>query len=386
MSQEKPTNELANIAESSALSQPKVQQLLSQFGAPYQEASKIAAEAKEIIVVDENDTVNMGKARSARLELKNIRVTIEKKRKELKEESLREGKAIDGMANIIKAFIIPVEQHLEEQEKLAERKEAERKHQRHLERIKQLSPFVNDISVYSLEDMSQEAYVELLANAKQAYEDRQAAERKAEKDRVAAEKAEQARREEERLENERRAKKAEKNQERMRRLVALGMSLQEEVFKKFDISVQWEDASQLDDKAFDALAEQTSANIAKAQKKADKEAFDVAKKEAEERQRKEKEAGDARKAAEEERKKREELERQNKEREAQEKEQREEAETKKREALLAPDKEKLLSFADIIDGLEMPHVSHREAIAVVNETVDYLNRISKSLRKKAEEL
>lgn len=390
-------NELAIVAKQSNLSSTKVQELLSQFGEPYKEAAQIATDAQGIIVTDENDTASMGKARAARLQLKNIRVAIEKTRKELKEESLREGKAIDGMANIIKALIVPVEEHLEKQEKFAEIKAAERKHARHIKRVEELSQYVNDISVYALEDMSDEAYAELLANAKEAKAAKLAAEKKAEEDRVAAEKAAAEKAEAERVENERRAKEAEKKQARMQQLVGLGMSLNGDEFTKFTVTVHWGEASVLDDKRWDTMIKKITGEIATEQKKADDAAAEQAKKDEEARKKRdaeieaerkahEEKVAAERKAAEEERQKREKLEREKKEREEREAKEKADAETAKRAALLAPDKEKLEALADVLDGLEMPHVSNREAIAVLNETVDFLTRISKNLRKKAKEL
>ena len=74
---------------------------------------KIAAEweqkAKTIKVVDETQKADMEMARVGRLFLREKRIAIEKKRKELKEQSLREGKAIDGIANVLKAVIVPIE-------------------------------------------------------------------------------------------------------------------------------------------------------------------------------------------------------------------------------------------------------------------------------------
>ena len=51
---------------------------------------------------------------------------LKKVRKELKEESLRKGKAIDGVANIIKFLIEPVEKYLEDQEKFIEKLEQQK--------------------------------------------------------------------------------------------------------------------------------------------------------------------------------------------------------------------------------------------------------------------
>ena len=76
--------------------------------------------AESIVVTDESDTVGMKLARVGRLELKAKRVAIEHTRKELKERALREGQAIDKIANFLKGLIIPIEDHLFNQEKFVE--------------------------------------------------------------------------------------------------------------------------------------------------------------------------------------------------------------------------------------------------------------------------
>jgi hypothetical protein len=65
-------------------------------------------------------------ARSVRLELVKVRTGAERVRKELKEASIREGKAIDGANAILLNALVPVEKAMENIEKEAERKEATR--------------------------------------------------------------------------------------------------------------------------------------------------------------------------------------------------------------------------------------------------------------------
>lgn len=65
-------------------------------------------------------------ARAARLSIKQLRVNAEKRRKELKEDSLRMGKAIDGANNILLALIVPIERRLEDIELAEERAERAR--------------------------------------------------------------------------------------------------------------------------------------------------------------------------------------------------------------------------------------------------------------------
>jgi hypothetical protein len=198
------SNKLQLIIEETGLEKSKTELLLSKFTGYFQEAKTIAQEAKGITVTDENDTETMQRAREARLELKSIRIDAEKTRKELKEQSLREGRAIDGIANVIKALVVPVEKHLEEQEKYAERLEAQRKLNVEKERVNRLSKYVEDVEVYSLhpDKLSTDSFNKLLETSEVAYKAQKKAEEEAEQERLAKEEAERKEQERIRKENE----------------------------------------------------------------------------------------------------------------------------------------------------------------------------------------
>jgi hypothetical protein len=87
----------------------------------FQQAENMKEKALSINVTSVDQVDEIKRAREMRLTLKNIRVDCEKVRKAHKEESLRKGKAIDGLANIIKYIITPLEEHLDNQEKFVER-------------------------------------------------------------------------------------------------------------------------------------------------------------------------------------------------------------------------------------------------------------------------
>lgn len=117
-------NKLSVIVKESGLEGTKAQVLLDNFKDYFQIASDWEIKAKAIVVSNADQQAEMKMARVGRLFLKEKRTAIEKTRKSLKEQALREGKAIDGIANILKALIVPIEQYLESQEKYVEIKEA----------------------------------------------------------------------------------------------------------------------------------------------------------------------------------------------------------------------------------------------------------------------
>jgi hypothetical protein len=208
-------NELQLVVEQTGLEKSKVETVLNSFGKNFQEAKVTVEKAKSISVTSEDQKEEMLEARKIRLQLKDIRVNVENTRKELKEQSLREGKAIDGAANIIKALIIPVEEYLENQEKFAEIQETKRKAERLAQRIELLSPFVEDISFYSLNDISDEAFKKLLDDSKKAFEAQKEAEKKAEQERIEQEKKEEKKRQRIKKENEKLKKEAEERERQL---------------------------------------------------------------------------------------------------------------------------------------------------------------------------
>lgn len=159
--------------------------------------------AVAIKVTDASQKGEMKLARTVRLELKNIRVDAEKQRKALKEDSLRYGKAIDGVNNILLAAIVPLENYLEEQEKYGERLEAERVAKLREERLAALTPFGYIHTTGDLGALKDEDFAVLLRDTKDLHEMRIERERKAEEERLAAEVAAAKERERLRLENER---------------------------------------------------------------------------------------------------------------------------------------------------------------------------------------
>lgn len=199
--------QLAKAIQSSSLAAADANTLREAFGPFFEKAANELAASRAITVTDPTQVTEIKKSRAARLQLREIRIAAEKTRKVLKEDSLRKGKAIDGIYNVLVLDIEPEERRLEEQEKIAERMEAERKAKIASERIEALRPFA-DPTHYMLGDMAQPAFDALLAGAKAAHEAKIEADQKAAEQAAAAE---QARRDEDarvRAENERLRKEA----------------------------------------------------------------------------------------------------------------------------------------------------------------------------------
>ena len=150
----------------------------------------------------------MQQAREGRLILKDLRCEAERLRKALKEDSLQKGRAIDGIANLVKGIIEPIEDHLQAQEDYAKIKEAERRSALKITRVNILTPLGVTVEFYNLEDMSEEAFEALVAQSQRQILERQEAERKAIAERETREQAEREEQERQRIENERLKKEA----------------------------------------------------------------------------------------------------------------------------------------------------------------------------------
>src|SRR3990167_213558 len=200
---------IIQVLESSGLEKSQAQSVMQGFNDFFEEVKKHELRAKSILVTDASQVKEIKEAREIRLELKKIRVHAEKVRIERKEFFLRGGKAIDGIANVLKALIIPLEEHLDKQEHFTERMEEERKERVNAERMLSLQPYVLDITVYNLKDMTDGAFEVLLKTSKTAFESIKDAEKRAEEERTAKEKADRAEQERIRLENEKMKKEAE---------------------------------------------------------------------------------------------------------------------------------------------------------------------------------
>lgn len=269
------------------------------------------------------------KARELRLELRAIRVAADKTRKALKEDSLRRGKAIDGINALLEYQLVPIEDALEAIEKAEELAEAARVAALKEARAVELRPFA-DPEFYDLGAMPDVQWKALLAGAKAAHEAAEKAKAQAEADRIAAEqlaaakKAQEeaaiaAERERMRAENERLAAIA--AEERKAREAAESKAKAERAEAERLAAVEREKARQ----EREAMERQAAAEREKAQKALDEAAAALVKK-IEEQQAKE--AADAKREA--------------------------EAKAAAKKAAAAPDRQKLTNLAGLVRALPLP--------------------------------
>ena len=200
MTEETTNNELQVVIDQNGLEQETRIALKNAFDPFYNQAKEWEEKALALNVTREDQIQEMTDAREARLALKGIRVSVEKKRKELKEDSLRKGKAIDSIAGVLKDLIEPIETHLELQEKFVEIQEEKRKTELRIKRTNELLQFKwEGISLvnpdfYSLDEMDEDQYQAVLGATEYALKKKKEDQEKAEADRKAAAEAAETKR------------------------------------------------------------------------------------------------------------------------------------------------------------------------------------------------
>lgn len=307
--------------------------LIEKMSVFFQDADSQKAIIDKIVINKPDQIAEMKEARDIRLKIKNKRIEarniVRDEREKLKNamaDFTLQDKLWLKSFQMLEAVCDNLEAKCEEKEKFAERWEAEQKQLKYEDRVSKLHPYGTDPSIYNLRDMEDETFEKLLANEKLAFEARVEAEKQAEAERKAQEEAERIEQERIRKENEKLKAEAE---------------LREKELAKERADQQ----AKLD-------AEKKKREAIEAKIKAEKDAHAL--KEAQEKARieaiKQAEVEEARKK------------------------------------LLAPDKEKLMELAQLIDQVQLPAVSSKEASSVIRATEEMLGKVTNYIREKAKGL
>ena len=315
---------LVAFAGKTGLEQTSTTPLVAAFRPVFVEARAVLAEAAGVAesVKDATCVQEIKKARACRLSIRRVRIAGEAVRKTQKATALSYGKAVDGFYNILEADLAPVEKALQDAEDTAERAETARRDAVEIGRKAAIGPYVVDVALYAVRDMTDPAFSALLTGLRLAKEQAAAEAAKIEAERIAKEKAEAAERERIRQENERLRKEA--------------------VEKEAALKAEREAARQ------EQLRLQAVAEVAR--QKAEAEA-----KAAADKARKEREVVEAKAAAE--REARQKAEAEIAAAKAREEAVRIAAEAAKKKAAAAPDRDKLMVFAAAVRAIPQPVLS-----------------------------
>lgn len=295
----------------------------------------------ETLITEELTPELCVEAKALRLKLVKVRTGIAEIHRTQKAFYLAAGRYVDAWKNKETAPVEQMEEKLEGIEKYYENIEKERKTKLRAERVAELQKYEVDGSLIMLGEMADDVWDNYLAGVKLQYENRKAAERKAEEDRLAAIEAERKRQEEIRLENERLKKEREaleKKQAAERLKLAAEKAEAERKAKEAEAAMMAQ--AKKDREAIEAA--RAEKEKAEAELRAKREAEVRAQREAEERAIAEEKARIA--AA--------------------------------KKAAAAPDKDKLLKLADNIRSLPLPEMKTEEAKAIAGSVHELLNKLS----------
>lgn len=345
-------NGLTKLVTESGLDKTKSQVLLENFSNYFEIASDWEKKASMLIVNNIEQKAEMKMAREGRLFLKEKRVAVEKTRKALKENALREGQTIDAIAKVLTNLIIPIEKDLEEKEKFAEIQEAKRIDALNEERVKEIEPYTEYIPYgMNLGQLSNDDYNKLLSGAKLQKQAEEETQRKAEEERIAKEKAEEEERERVRKENERLRKEAEEKERELEKERAKARAEREAQEKRLEEERIKAEAQRkaIEEKA--RLEREENERLLKIER--DKQAKIEAERKAEQ--------------------------------DRIEKEEREKVEAEKR-AKNAPDKEKLILLSKQLNDFELPEVASDESRKIIESVRILLSKTTAYIDKQIENL
>ncbi len=127
------------MVQKSGLEKPKAELIRQSFDKFFRDIAEWETKAKAIVVTDESQVDLMATAKEGRIFLRTVRKNAEATKDRLKEQILIEGRAISGIYNVIVGLIAPLEDHLEKQEKFKAIREAERIEEMKASRVKYLA-------------------------------------------------------------------------------------------------------------------------------------------------------------------------------------------------------------------------------------------------------
>lgn len=201
--------ELIKAPELQGVETSKAQQIAKTFN-PMAEMLAGFEEDFNSLVKDANEGITQDvtkRAKRLRLDIAQVRISADKAHKEAKAEIVRNGKAIDGVRNILKWAVVEKENALKEIENHFEEMERQRIEKLRAERVELLLPYDQDAHLRTLEHMQQDEFDALLEMKKRQHEEMLEAQRLAEIKRREEEEARRA--EEARIKEENARLKAE---------------------------------------------------------------------------------------------------------------------------------------------------------------------------------
>lgn len=338
--------------------------------APYDEfktkIESLRKTAETITVTDIGQTAEMKIARATRLEIRQIRIAIEHRHKDLKADVLAQGRKIDAGKNELLAVLEPLELRLADQENFIERETLRIQAEKRVARTAEITPYLLSAPLVDLGVVADDAYANMLQDAIGAHAARLDRARKEKEEAEAKARAEAEERERIRLENERLKKEAAEMEAAAKAArEAAEAKLREE---RAEADRQRKEAAEKARKEREEIEAKARAEKEAAEAKARKERLEAEKKAKAEREAREKAEAELAAAR------------------AKEEAERKRIADEAERAAKAPDKEKLLAFAVTIRALAIPELTSVPGRAALNKIGDNVRNLAAWVETKAREL
>lgn len=339
-------NEVQQLAEKvTAEKQQEVSNVLNQIFTGTSDWEN-QVDAIEVKGIDDRMSINLADA--ARLNVKKARISAEKifdaKREEV-QQRMSDFKTEDALwlkaKQIMQIKFKAIEDKAEWKAKYVERYEKEQRELRTENRRLQVQKFSPDVALIEFENMSDETFAVFISGIEKAYNDKIEAAKKAEEERIAKEKAEAEERERIRLENERLKLEAIEKEKQMAAERAKAEAERKAVELKAKKEKELADAK--------LKAEKEANEKLQAEIRAKAEAEQKAKREADAKVEAEKKA----------------------------------KELAEKKAKAAPDKQKLVEFAQLIDSINLPDLRSEEGLKILSDAKTLLSKVSHFVRDKS---
>jgi len=133
---------ITNAIQEASVNESRAVVIKSSFMPIFEQLRDIESQARVIVVTDAAQLDEMETAEKLRLKLVKIRTGSARLKDDLKEEGLREGRAIQAIHNAAEAISKVIERHCKEQATFAERAQARRIEERGEKRIKEISKYL----------------------------------------------------------------------------------------------------------------------------------------------------------------------------------------------------------------------------------------------------
>ena len=356
------------------LDEKKATELIGNLPQIKDERKVLEVQYEEIIKLDIELLETQQRARDLRLLIqKNRTQGIMIWHKTTKDFFLRGGQFVDAIKRKEVAVNERMENGLEEIEKYAEIQKKERLEKLQSDRAEKLSKYIEDAHERDLASMDEDVWKAYFSTKKQEYEDRIAAEKKAEEDRKENKRLDK-------IENARRLEIAPYSDFIKKEALPDIRNMDEKRYQSFLNGFKHRKAE------YDTEQERIRKENERIRKEQETERkkVEAERKARDEKQRKEREAFEAK--LKKERKERQKAEAEIKAKKEAEEAERKKVEEEKRKAELAPDKEKLLAFAGCLDNIERPVLKSETTRQILSSAIIAIQRITSMIHEETENL